>query len=219
MPRAIGWSCSKKKAGLFLFMDLRRKTLATTPQELNVGGNVLLPPCAGLCCHCRTLTSRLLPSTRAQPINVVQCSNVATLGVHCMAITKLSSREFNQDTSKAKRAAKKGPVFITDRGHPPRAAHHRGVREKSPVRRRASRICWRCPKPPQLNSSHLACVVIFTRKWTCPDVPPRYQCGLRVTEGDESTSKRQNMGSGASCFEPILVCNFNTGTGDGNPSY
>ena len=33
-----------------------------------------------------------------------------------MGITKLSSREFNQDTSRAKRAAKKGPVFITDRG-------------------------------------------------------------------------------------------------------
>jgi PHD/YefM family antitoxin component YafN of YafNO toxin-antitoxin module len=33
-----------------------------------------------------------------------------------MAITKLSSREFNQDTGKAKRAAKRGPVFITDRG-------------------------------------------------------------------------------------------------------
>jgi prevent-host-death family protein len=35
-----------------------------------------------------------------------------------MATTKLSSREFNQDTSKAKRAAKRGPVFITDRGRP-----------------------------------------------------------------------------------------------------
>ena len=33
-----------------------------------------------------------------------------------MSITKLSSREFNQDTSKAKRAARRGPVFITDRG-------------------------------------------------------------------------------------------------------
>jgi prevent-host-death family protein len=33
-----------------------------------------------------------------------------------MAITTLSSREFNQDTGRAKRAAKKGPVFITDRG-------------------------------------------------------------------------------------------------------
>ena len=36
-----------------------------------------------------------------------------------MAITTLSSREFNQDTSRAKRAAKRGPVFITDRGRPP----------------------------------------------------------------------------------------------------
>ena len=35
-----------------------------------------------------------------------------------MAITSLSSREFNQDTSKAKKAASKGPVFITDRGRP-----------------------------------------------------------------------------------------------------
>jgi prevent-host-death family protein len=35
-----------------------------------------------------------------------------------MAITKFSSREFNQDTSRAKRAAKRGPVFITDRGRP-----------------------------------------------------------------------------------------------------
>ena len=35
-----------------------------------------------------------------------------------MPVTKLSSREFNQDTGRAKRAAKRGPVFITDRGRP-----------------------------------------------------------------------------------------------------
>jgi len=35
-----------------------------------------------------------------------------------MTITTLSSREFNQDTSRAKKAAQKGPVFITDRGAP-----------------------------------------------------------------------------------------------------
>ncbi len=35
-----------------------------------------------------------------------------------MTITTLSSREFNQDSSKAKKAAKDGPVFITDRGRP-----------------------------------------------------------------------------------------------------
>ena len=33
-------------------------------------------------------------------------------------MTTLSSREFNQDTGRAKRAAKKGPVLITDRGRP-----------------------------------------------------------------------------------------------------
>jgi prevent-host-death family protein len=35
-----------------------------------------------------------------------------------MTITTLSSREFNQDASGAKRAASNGPVFITDRGRP-----------------------------------------------------------------------------------------------------
>ena len=36
-----------------------------------------------------------------------------------MTITTLSSREFNQNTSRAKKAATEGgPVFITDRGKP-----------------------------------------------------------------------------------------------------
>jgi PHD/YefM family antitoxin component YafN of YafNO toxin-antitoxin module len=34
--------------------------------------------------------------------------------------TQMSSREFNQDTGKAKKAAADGPVYITDRG---RVAH------------------------------------------------------------------------------------------------
>ncbi|NEX19223.1 type II toxin-antitoxin system Phd/YefM family antitoxin [Thiorhodococcus mannitoliphagus] len=33
-------------------------------------------------------------------------------------ITTISSREFNQHASDAKKAATKGPVFITDRGRP-----------------------------------------------------------------------------------------------------
>ena len=32
--------------------------------------------------------------------------------------TQMSSREFNQDTSGAKKAAERGPVYITDRGRP-----------------------------------------------------------------------------------------------------
>jgi prevent-host-death family protein len=32
--------------------------------------------------------------------------------------TQMSSREFNQDTSGAKKASENGPVYITDRGRP-----------------------------------------------------------------------------------------------------
>jgi prevent-host-death family protein len=35
-----------------------------------------------------------------------------------MGMTTINSRTFNQDASGAKRAAQKGPVFITDRGKP-----------------------------------------------------------------------------------------------------
>ena len=35
-----------------------------------------------------------------------------------MTITTLSSRELNQDVTRAKKATKRGPVFITDRGKP-----------------------------------------------------------------------------------------------------
>ncbi len=35
-----------------------------------------------------------------------------------MTTSRLTSREFNQDTGGAKRAARNGPVYITDRGRP-----------------------------------------------------------------------------------------------------
>lgn len=35
-----------------------------------------------------------------------------------MIVTTLSGRELNQDLGRAKRAAKEGPVIITDRGRP-----------------------------------------------------------------------------------------------------
>lgn len=35
-----------------------------------------------------------------------------------MPITTVTSRERNQDVARAKRAARSGPVFITDRGKP-----------------------------------------------------------------------------------------------------
>ena len=35
-----------------------------------------------------------------------------------MTITTITARDFNQDVSRAKRAADEGPVIITDRGEP-----------------------------------------------------------------------------------------------------
>jgi prevent-host-death family protein len=50
--------------------------------------------------------------------------------------TVISSREFNQDTSGAKRAAEAGPVIITDRGEPAyvllRHEEYRKLTEKAP---------------------------------------------------------------------------------------
>jgi prevent-host-death family protein len=40
------------------------------------------------------------------------------MGRRALSITTLSSREFNQNTSRAKKATRTGPVFITDRGKP-----------------------------------------------------------------------------------------------------
>lgn len=40
------------------------------------------------------------------------------MSVSSKSVTSVSSREFNQDTGRAKRAARRGPVVITDRGRP-----------------------------------------------------------------------------------------------------
>ncbi len=53
-----------------------------------------------------------------------------------MATRRMSSREFNQDTSGAKRAAEKGPVIITERGRPAHVllsfAEYRKLSERQP---------------------------------------------------------------------------------------
>ena len=41
---------------------------------------------------------------------------MAAMNIVDRRATVMTSREFNQDTAKAKRAAARGPVFITDRG-------------------------------------------------------------------------------------------------------
>ncbi len=62
-----------------------------------------------------------------------------------MTITTLSSRDFSQDTGRAKKAAANGPVFVTDRGRP---AHARAYRQlgKPPLASGAgnSALEWPC---------------------------------------------------------------------------
>src|SRR2546430_4851867 len=53
-------------------------------------------------------------------------------------ITTFSSREFNQDPGRAKKAARKGPVFITDRGHP---AHVRSEEHTSELQSQSNLVC------------------------------------------------------------------------------
>jgi prevent-host-death family protein len=57
----------------------------------------------------------------------------------------LTSREFNQDTARAKREAKNGPVFITDRGKPTHVlmtieAYEAAQKEHAPVNLRAALV-------------------------------------------------------------------------------
>lgn len=40
------------------------------------------------------------------------------MNISTKPVATFTSREFNQDTARAKRAAARGPVFITDRGEP-----------------------------------------------------------------------------------------------------
>ena len=56
--------------------------------------------------------------TRRPLTSVADCREHLYNPRRLMMPTTLSSREFNQDTSRAKKAAADGPVFITDRGRP-----------------------------------------------------------------------------------------------------
>src|SRR5512141_2024903 len=63
-----------------------------------------------LCIHVATI----FPEGCELMVSSLRCR----IGSTAMEVTIVSSREFNQDTSAAKKAASKGPVFITDRGRP-----------------------------------------------------------------------------------------------------
>lgn len=66
------------------------------------------------------LTSVALPPLEiaASPPRVVTLLHEIFVEDMTMPTTTISSREFNQDTSGAKKASRNGPVIITDRGRP-----------------------------------------------------------------------------------------------------
>lgn len=72
------------------------------------------------------------------------------------AITKLSPRELNQDASKAKRAAKRGPVFITNRGRPSEVLLTAEEYQRITSARKASRLIGKCHKLLILSLNRLA---------------------------------------------------------------
>ena len=92
-----------------------------------------------------------------------------------MAITKLSSREFNQDTSRAKRAAKRGPVFITDRGRPSHVLLTAEEYERIAGGQKSVADLRGCRKRLKLNLNHLDSWASCTSPRIWADVSPRYQ--------------------------------------------
>ena len=83
-----------------------------------------------------------------------------------MTITKLSSRDFNQDTSRAKRAAKRGPVFITDRGRPSHVLLTVEEYQRITVARKSIADLLAMPAPLRLNLSRPVCAATCTSQRT-----------------------------------------------------
>ena len=101
-----------------------------------------------------------------------------------MAITTLSSREFNQDTGRAKRAARKGPVFITDRGRPAHVLLSIKEYQKITNKRKSILDLLAMPEADlKSNLIRLVWVTSFPSRSTCHDVSSRYQCHLRISQG------------------------------------
>jgi len=84
-----------------------------------------------------------------------------TWGV-AMTITTLSSRQFNQDASKAKKAAMAGPVFITDRGRPAHVLLTFDEYKKLTGGHTKIATYWRCPATRTLTLISRNCATSTT---------------------------------------------------------
>jgi prevent-host-death family protein len=113
-----------------------------------------------------------------------------------MATTRLSSRDFNQDTSRAKRAAKRGPVFITDRGRPSHVLLTVEEYHRITAGHKNGADLLAMPAAAEIEFEPPRVGGILQRSGG-PDVSvhPRYQRSFRVERSEEGRSKRHEMGS------------------------
>jgi len=102
-----------------------------------------------------------------------------------MAIITLSSREFNQDTGRAKRAARKGPVFITNRGRPAHVLLTIEQYQKITNKRESMIGLLAMPRLPQSSLNLHALETKLHGRLTSDDVSARYLCRLRVAQGGQ----------------------------------
>lgn len=102
-----------------------------------------------------------------------------------MAITKLSSREFNQDTSRAKRAAKRGPVFITDRGRPSHVLLTAEEYQRITGGQKSIADSLAMPEAAEIEFESPVWSGISMSRRICPDVRSRYQRNFRTEKRQE----------------------------------
>ena len=100
--------------------------------------------------------------------------------------TTLSSREFNQDTSRAKKAAAKGPVIITDRGRPAHVLLTIGDYQKlSGTQANRANIVdlLAMPGGAEIEFEAPRLAGLRVRPGLMTDVCPRHQRRFRIAEG------------------------------------
>jgi len=92
----------------------------------------------------------------------------------------LTSREFNQDVARAKRAANEGPVIITDRGRLAYVLMRYDTYQRSPGSERVSAACWRIRKAKISSSSRHGWATTACSVLRSGDLPAQHQCGVRT---------------------------------------
>jgi len=133
-----------------------------------------------------------------------------------MAIATLSSRDFNQDASKAKKAARRGPVFITDRGRPAHVLLTIEEYQRITGGRPASSSSLRCRKRQTSSSIRRSSAASSTARRNPPDVPARHERRFRTAQGEVRPDRPScpRLGEKSRTRGVVSVGDFDSGAGD-----